>query len=95
MKFQLVNMKLLEGVAKESKRPYKMLICSGIYTNADGTMEVGEVNFMEGANRPLPVGLVPGQSYSPTIGARVRDGKLSFEITELKPIVAAKVAAAA
>lgn len=94
-KFQVVNLKPMEGIAKQSQRPYKMLICSGIFTNDDGSMEVGEVVFMEGANRPLPTHLVPGQAYTPTVGARSRDGKLSFEITELKPLVAAKVQAAA
>lgn len=88
-KFQVINMKSLEGVAKASGKPYKMLIVSGIFTNADGTMEVGEVNFMEGVGRPLPTHLKPGASYLPTVGARVRDGKLSFEITELKEMVPA------
>lgn len=88
-KFQVINLKALSGVGKESKRPYNMLVASGIFTNDDGTMEVGEVMFMEGANRPLPVGLTPGASYVPTLGARARDGKLSFEIVDLKPVVAA------
>lgn len=94
-KFQVVNIKVMEGTAKASGKPYKMLICSGIYTSADGTMEVGEVVFMEGANRPLPLHLQPGQSYVPVIGARARDGKLTFEITELKPVASATVKAAA
>lgn len=94
-KFQVVNMKLLEGKAKQSGNPYKMLIVSGIFTNADGTMEVGEVSFMDSAARPVPTHLVPGQSYTPSIGARVRDGKLTFEITDLKPLAAAQVKAAA
>lgn len=87
MKFQVINMKLMEGISK-AQRPYKMLIVSGIYTNADGTMEVGEVVFMEGTNRPLPTHLTPGSAYTPVLGARTRDGKLTFEIAELKPIAA-------
>lgn len=94
-KFQVINMKALEGTAKASGKPYKMLIVSGIFTNIDGTMEVGEINFMEGANRPLPTHLKPGASYVPTVGASVRDGKLTFGITELKEIAAAKSLAAA
>ena len=94
--FQVVNLKPMEGIAKASQRPYKMLIVSGIFTNDDGVMEVGEVVFMEGANRPLPTHLVPGQKYTPTVAARARDGKLQFEISELKPIAATgRVAAAA
>ena len=94
-KFQVINMKALEGNAKASGKPYKMLIVSGIWTNPDGTMEVGEVNFMEGANRPLPTHLKPGAAYLPTVGAVVRDGKLNFQITELKEVSAVKSVAAA
>lgn len=94
-KFQVVNIKPMSGTAKSSGKPYSMLIVSGIFTNDDGTMEVGEVVFMEGVGRPLPTHLQPGQAYTPTVGARSRDGKLSFEITELKPLIAAKVQAAA
>lgn len=85
-KFQVVNVKQMEGIAKASQRPYKMLIVSGIFTGDDGVMEVGEVVFMEGAGRPLPTHLQPGQAYTPTVGARSRDGKLSFEITALTPV---------
>lgn len=88
-KFQVINMKALEGNAKASGKPYKMLIVSGIFTNADGTMEVGEVNFMDSPSRPLPTHLKPGASYLPTVGARVREGKLTFEITDLKEMAAA------
>jgi hypothetical protein len=88
-KFQVVNLKPMSGVSKGSGRPYNMLICSGIFTNADGTMEVGEVVFMEGTNRPLPMHLQPGQSYVPSVSARSRDGKLTFEISDLKPMTAA------
>lgn len=85
MKFQVINLKPMSGLSKTSQKPYNMLIVSGIFTNADGTMEVGETIFMEGNNRPLPV-LIPGKAYVPVVGARVREGKLSFEITELKPM---------
>lgn len=95
-KFQVINMKALEGNAKASGKPYKMLIVSGIFTNDDGTMEVGEVNFMDSPATPLPNYLKPGASYLPTVGARVRDGKLTFQITDLKEVVAsAKPLAAA
>lgn len=94
-KFQVVNLKPMSGIGKQSQKPYSMLICSGIFTNDDGTMELGEVSFMEGVNRPLPTHLVAGQAYTPLLGARARDGKLTFEITELKPLVAAQVAKAA
>lgn len=85
----------MSGIGKQSQKPYSMLICSGIFTNEDGTMEVGEMSFMEGVNRPLPTHLVPGQAYTPVLGCRARDGKLSFEITELKPLVAAQAVKAA
>ena len=94
-KFQVVNLKPMSGTAKGSGRPYSMLIVSGIFTNDDGVMEVGEVVFMEGQNRPLPSHLAPGQSYTPTVSARARDGKLQFEIVDLKPLVASKPVAAA
>jgi hypothetical protein len=94
MKFQVVNLKPMSGNAKSSGKPYNMLIVSGIFTNSDGTMEVGEVIFMEGANRPLPA-LVPGKAYAPVLGARSRDGKLSFEITDLKAMSDAQIKAAA
>jgi hypothetical protein len=94
-RFQVVNAKIMEGTAKASGKPYKMLIASGIYTADDGVMEVGEVVFMEGAGRPLPQ-IVAGQAYTPMLGARSRDGKLSFEIVQLSPVAAgsAKLAAA-
>lgn len=94
-KFQVVNLKAMSGNAKASGKPYSMLIVSGIFTNDDGTMEVGEVVFMEGVNRPLPTHLQPGQSYQPTVSARSRDGKLTFEIADLKPMSAAKPISAA
>lgn len=94
MKFQVVNIKPMSGTAKASGKPYNMLIVSGIFTNDDGTMEVGETIFMEGPTRPLPA-LTAGKSYAPVVGARVRDGKLSFEITELKPFQEGAVKAAA
>jgi len=96
MKFQVVSLKPMEGVGKESKRPYKMLICSGIYTNADGTVELGEVVFMERAGHPIPTHLKPGQSYVPVVSASSRQGRLQFEIVELKEmtVVGAKQPAA-
>jgi hypothetical protein len=84
-KFQAVNVKPLAGISKGSGRPYNMVAVSGIFTDDQGEMHVGEIVFMEGNNRPLPV-IVPGQSYTPIMGARARDGKLQFEITELKPV---------
>lgn len=89
MKFQVVGLKPMEGIAKESKRPYKMLIVSGIYTNADGTLALGEVIFMERTDAPIPTYLKPGESYIPVVAASARQGRLQFEITELKPIAAA------
>lgn len=94
MKFQVVNLKPMSGNAKSSGKPYNMLIVSGIFTNPDGTMEVGETIFMEGVNRPLPA-LTPGKAYVPVLGARSREGKLSFEIVDLKPFQEAAIKAAA
>jgi hypothetical protein len=88
-KFQVVSLKPMSGIAKTSGKPYVMLIVTGLFTNDDGTMEVGEVIFMEGVGRPLPTGLMPGQTYTPVIEARSRQGRLTFEIGELKPIVVA------
>lgn len=85
-KFQIVNMKKLEGNAKASGRPYKMLIVAGLFTGDDGVVEMGEVSFMERENYPIPTHLVPGQTYAPTIAASARDGKLQFQISELKAL---------
>lgn len=94
-KFQVVNMKKLEGKAKAPPhRDYKMLIVSGIFTGDDGVIELGEITFMEREGAPLPLHLVPGQAYTPTIGASSRDGKLQFQISELKPLAGAVKAAA-
>lgn len=92
-KFQIVNMKKLEGIAKLSQRPYKMLIVAGLFTGDDGVVEMGEVSFMERDGHPLPSHLVLGQSYSPTIAASSRDGKLTFQIAELKPMASLTKAA--
>lgn len=94
-KFQVISLKPMSGIGKTSNRPYVMLIVTGIFTNDNGSMEVGEISFIEGAGRPLPTGLQAGQTYTPVVEARSRQGKLTFEIAELKPLVAAKVAAAA
>jgi hypothetical protein len=87
-KFQAVSVKPMAGIGKQSNRPYNMLIVSGILTNDDGTVELGEVTFMEGAGRPLPV-VVPGRSYQPVIAGRTRQGKIQFEIVELRAEAAA------
>lgn len=87
-KFQVVSLKPMSGIGKQSQKPYVMLIATGVLTNDDGTVEVGEVMFMQGDNRPLPA-LVPGQTYTPVVSGRTRQGRLQFEITELKPILAA------
>jgi hypothetical protein len=86
-KFQVVNIKSLEGKAKAPPhRDYKMLIVAGMFTGDDGVIEIGEITFMDRPNYPLPTHLVPGQSYTPTVSASSRDGKLAFQISELKPI---------
>lgn len=94
-KFQVVSLKPMEGISKEKQRPYKMLIVSGILTNDDGTVELGEVVFMERTGFPIPTHLAPGQSYTPIVSGSARQGRLQFEITELKPLAAASVAKAA
>lgn len=93
-KFQIVSMKNLSGLSRERKVPYNMLVCGGVFTNDDGTCELGEITFMEGTGRPLPV-LQVGQSYTPVIGAQSRQGKLEFRINELKPIAPAATVKAA
>lgn len=85
-KFQAVTVKDMSGNAKTTGRPYEMRIVGGMFTSEDGVVELGEITFMKGENRPLPV-VVPGQIYVPVIGATSREGKLLFQITELKPIV--------
>jgi hypothetical protein len=94
LSFQVVNIKALSGISK-TQRPYSMLAVSGIVTSEDGVMEVGEVVFMEGQNRPLPTHLRAGQKYEAVVRPYTRDGKISFEIGELRPIVAAQVQKAA
>ena len=81
-KFQIVNMKSLSGISKNNF-PYEMLICSGIFTGDDGTVELGEITFMKSPTRPLPEGLQVGKVYEPKITAYSKDGKLNFSITEL------------
>jgi hypothetical protein len=93
-KFQVVSIKPMAGIGKQSNKPYSMLVVTGILTNDDGSVELGEVVFMEGNGRPLPV-IVAGQTYQPVISGRARQGRINFEITELKPVVAARVQAAA
>lgn len=87
-KVQVVSLKNLEGNAKASGKPYKMLIVAGLFTADDGVIEMGEFSFMERPGFPLPTHLKPGNTYTPVIGALSRDGKLSFQITELQPVVA-------
>jgi len=87
-KVQVVSVKNMEGVAKASGKPYKMLIAGCLFTSDDGVIEMGEISFLDRADRPLPTNLKPGSTYTPVIGASSRDGKLSFQITELLPLAA-------
>jgi hypothetical protein len=92
--FQVITMKSLEGKAKQPPhRDYKMLIVAGIFTGDDGVVEMGEITFMDRTDKPLPTHLVPGHKYIPTVGASARDGKLQFQISELKAVVATAKAA--
>ena len=84
-KFQIFNIKPFSGTSK-SGNAYEMLIVSGVFTGEDGTCELGEISFMKGNNRPLPVGLEVGKTYEPSITASSRDGKLTFSIASLTPI---------
>jgi len=88
-KFQAVTVKDLAGNAKVSGKPYEMRIVGGMFTSEDGVVELGEITFMKGEGRPLPT-VTPGTVYHPTIGATTREGKLIFQITELKPVTAPK-----
>lgn len=95
-KFQAVNVKDMSGTAKASGRPYSMRIVAGMFTSEDGQVELGEITFMLGENRPLP-NVVPGQTYLPVLGCSSREGKLVFSIAELRPlaVTAARTPAAA
>lgn len=93
-KFQVVSLKPMEGISKEKQRPYKMLIVSGIFTNDDGTVELGEVVFMERVGHPLPVHLAAGKHYKPVVSASSRSGRLQFEISALEELPAAMAKAA-
>lgn len=93
-KFQVVTMKVREGTSKAGNA-YKMLNCGGMFTGDDGVVEIGEVSFFDRPEKPVPTHLQVGHSYTPMISAVSRDGKLSFEITELKPIVVSAQAKAA
>jgi hypothetical protein len=83
-KFQIVALKPLAGISKTTQRPYNMLAVSGIFTNDDGTVHLGEVAFMDRPGYPLPTNLVVGQTYVPVVAANSRQGKLQFEITALQ-----------
>lgn len=83
-KFQIFSLKPFSGTSKAGN-PYSMLIVSGVFTNDDGTCELGELSFMQGQNRPLPTGLEVGKTYEPIISASSRDGKLTFSVASLIP----------
>lgn len=87
-KFQVVTMKVREGVSKAGNN-YKMLNCGGMFTGDDGVVELGEISFFDRPEKPVPTHLQVGHSYTPVIGAVSREGKLTFEILDLKPMVAA------
>lgn len=93
MKFQIVALKPLAGISKTTQRPYNMLAASGILTNDDGTLLLGEVAFMDRPGFPLPTNLVPGQTYVPVLSASSRQGKLQFEISALQLASPLKAAA--
>lgn len=91
-KFQVIKLTPRSGV-KEG-RAWELLAVGGVYTGDDGVVEMGEVMFMKRDDRPIPE-LAVGQSYLPVISASARDGKLQFQITELKPLPAASSRASA
>lgn len=84
-RFQVLKATPRAGISAKNSKPYNMLILSGLHTDDAGNVEMGEVVFMEGLNSKLPSNVVVGQSYSPNIVARSRDGRLSFEIGSLTP----------
>jgi hypothetical protein len=91
-KITVVGLKPFAGVGKESGKPYSMLIASCVCTDNDGVVTVGEVQFFEGTNRPLPK-LAVGHSYEPIVSFSAKSGKIITEITELRPLVPAVKAA--
>jgi len=82
-RFQVLKVKPMSGTSKTGN-PYSMLIVSGVHTDSEGVIEVGEIIFMKSADRPLPANIVVGATYEPILGAYARDGKLSFQISSLK-----------
>jgi len=90
----VAGIKDLEGIGKDSQRPYKMRNVKVVATDADGVCEVGELTFFEGKDRPLPV-LEVGKNYEPIFGFNSEKGKLTARIVSLKPILAAAARAAA
>lgn len=92
--FQVVTIKPLSGTSKAGNQ-YDMLIVGGLFTDADGIVEMGEVSFMLGRDRKEFPAVSVGKKYSPVVGARSNQGKLEFKITDLKPYTEAQVPKAA
>lgn len=83
-KFQVVSVKPLSG-RSDSGRDWSMMIYSGVLTNDDGSMEVGEVSMMLRDGQAAPQ-VKPGESYTPIFGARAQKGKLVVSVIDFRPL---------
>lgn len=91
-RIQVVSVRDFEGVGKESQRAYKMRNVKVIATDNEGVVEVGEISFFERKDQPLP-NVTVGASYEPVVSFQQDKGKLTLQISGLKPVAAARAAA--
>lgn len=92
-RIQVVGIRPYSGESKAGNS-YKMLIVKVLATDDDGVVEVGEINFFERRDRPLPA-LEVGKAYNPIIGWSSDKGKLVPQIVDMKPAAAAATRVAA
>jgi hypothetical protein len=79
--FQVMGLRPHSGISKAGK-PFKFYAFSGLLTDAEGQVSVGEVVIFEGENRPIPK-VELGKTYDLSYTSRVRQGKIEASSPQL------------
>lgn len=82
--FQVLGVRRHAGVSQNGK-PWKMVAFSGVHTEPNGNVGVGEVVIFESDAYPAPQVEI-GKSYHLTYGSRLRQGKVEATSPNLTPV---------
>lgn len=72
---QVMGVRRNSGISKEKNRPWKMVAYSGVLTESNGNVGVGEIAIFESDTRPAP-SLEVGKTYSLNYDTYLSQGKI-------------------